>query len=808
MSSLKLFFYSFILILYGCSDGGISTSDNGSESSNISSSSNSSSSSSIVTSSSSSSSSGAVNGSSTSSSSGGQTGSIRIDIFFDGDGQGTVTTNGQVSCTSDCSISNVGRNSRVVMEAIPDENSRFVRFEGNCQNNLSETCLLDSDVNQQLTAVFESLFIDSSTTDFSISKNRLIFKNTSASLESQTQTISITNNTREERLFNIVNVTDTVSFSPSSNLLASGASLNVNVTTIPCEQNTDTQDFFQVQGQPLELEVQSLCSNSPSTLDFAVERVYFNQSVPALDSDEFEITQTPVITNRDGLLRVFVTASEETDSVPDAVMLWRDANGVLNETPLNKPANIGTTTDEGNLTQSYNTVFDRNFFAQARDFAIMIDGENAISEAFESNNRYPFEENTFIALNDLTVPRHDVTFVPIIINGVSPNLEADASVYYNETYSLFPIEQFSINIRPQALSYQSRSDTQNWPAILNLLTMARQQDGSTNAYHGLVPLDYRSEHPDEGSVIGLAEIGGLIAASNSDSNTVAHEFGHNFNLEHAPISPCPFSLDNTNGIDTRFPNNDARTLNFGFDIITNTITDPTFIDIMGFCGNNWISAYNYNNVLNFRGFSRADAISRFRTSTRVLTKIAKQPALVVQGEINKYSTDITLILEDDIFMPPAALRATHTLKGYDAFNQEVVNLPFQALKLSHSRIEPFSVSIPTPSYQPKIVKVRIFDRDGVMVAEKNRKVVHHLADQLNPTIINNGGNVVNVAWNNILFDYVLIADAVSGQLITMDQTGNVSIRTTSTQLKISASDGFNTQHALFTVPNATVPRAR
>ena len=688
------------------------------------------------------------------------------------------------------------------MEAIPADNSQFVRFEGDCNPALSNTCTLDSSTDQQLTAVFESRFINSNTTDFSVSDNRLIFKNTSTDLEQQTQTLSITNNTREERRFNFVNVANAITLSPSSGLLASGASATVGVTATPCEQNTDTQYFIQLEGQPLEIEVQSLCSNLPNTLDFALERVYFNQAVPSLDSDEFDIMQTPIITNRDGLLRIFVTASEATNIVPDAAILWRDNNGIVNTTPLNAPSRIGTTVDESDFEQSYNTVFDRNFFSQARDFAIIIDSENTTTEAFESNNRYPFSQNTFIDLNDLTVPRHDVTFVPVIIDGQSPNLESDPNVYYSETYSLFPLEQFSISIRPQALAYQSRQDAQNWPAILNLLALARQQDGSSNAYHGLVPRNYRSAHPDEASVIGLAQIGGSIAVSNSDSNTVAHEFGHNFNLQHAPVSPCPFSLDSDDGIDTRFPNNDARTLNFGFDITDNTVTDPSFIDIMGFCGNNWISVYNYNNVLNYRGFSRVGESNRFNTPPRVLAKTAKQPALIIQGEIHHQGGDITLVIEDDVFLPTSLTSGTHTLKGFDAFNQEVIRVLFSPTKLSHSRAKPFSVSVPTPSAQPKIMKVQVFDNNGILVVEKQRAAMKDIANSLNPRVIRQAGNMINVTWDNTHFESVLLYDAVSGQLIAMDQLGEITLKTDAAQLKITASDGFNNQYITVPVPSA------
>jgi hypothetical protein len=74
--------------------------------------------------------------------------------------------------------------------------------------------------------------------------------------------------------------------------------------------------------------------------------------------------------------------------------------------------------------------------------------------------------------------------------------------------------------------------------------------------------------------------------------TMLHEVAHNHGRNHAPCSPGGIVV-----VDPGFPQADGSTGSFGYDALGDQLIPPNTTDIMGYCPNQWLSAYTYGGLL-------------------------------------------------------------------------------------------------------------------------------------------------------------------------------------------------------------------
>jgi hypothetical protein len=119
-----------------------------------------------------------------------------------------------------------------------------------------------------------------------------------------------------------------------------------------------------------------------------------------------------------------------------------------------------------------------------------------------------------------------------------------------------------------------------------------------------------------GSMNGTSATGMGVAFPETAANTFVHELGHIYRRPHAPCG-------NPASPDASYPYTGAKLGSWGYDFQTHEIFDPdTHFDFMSYCGPDWISDYNYQQILerivvvNQRAFSRrlpADLPHDYRT---------------------------------------------------------------------------------------------------------------------------------------------------------------------------------------------------
>ncbi len=115
-------------------------------------------------------------------------------------------------------------------------------------------------------------------------------------------------------------------------------------------------------------------------------------------------------------------------------------------------------------------------------------------------------------------------------------------------------------------------------------------------------------------------IKGWDAVSRTYSDVIAHEFGHNLSLLHAPCG-------GPSGTDPLFPNSDGTIGDWGYDFGADTLVHPTTTDVMSYCGPPaWISRYNFNKALRYR---------IFREGQPAAAMAAARKSLLVWGGIGR-----------------------------------------------------------------------------------------------------------------------------------------------------------------------------
>lgn len=165
--------------------------------------------------------------------------------------------------------------------------------------------------------------------------------------------------------------------------------------------------------------------------------------------------------------------------------------------------------------------------------------------------------------------------------------------------------RLSTVLSTQDMKYISTTSTGSagWNRALSELEQLRVREASERHYYGLVP-----DPNFSGGTAGLGYVNsrnsaqsshsaiGLDATNDQDQSTMAHELGHNLSRYHAPCggvgNPDPLFPYAGGKIGDTLP----------YDPQTRallTLDENNNGDLMGYCGGNWFSDYNYSKIQNY-----------------------------------------------------------------------------------------------------------------------------------------------------------------------------------------------------------------
>ncbi|MDE2646270.1 MAG: M66 family metalloprotease [Bacteroidota bacterium] len=332
-----------------------------------------------------------------------------------------------------------------------------------------------------------------------------------------------------------------------------------------------------------------ICGN-PTEVQLDVPVAYLVQSI------QTQRSSVPLVQGREALLRVFVTggtAAEPAFFAPQVVATIQEAGRTHQVTMTQNSVRLTMTVDESDLNYSFNAVIPGEFITPGSTLVVEADPEGVVPRAAGSQDRFPATGGA--SLNVVSVPAMDVTVVPVLeaaepdrsIFEWTDNISDNSSEVGLFKYAL-PFHEFRARSRESYItSLGLVSSGGRWGLVLELEAL-RLLDGATGYYYGAAA-------SVNGFVRGIARLGGWVSMGKALDEELAHEVGHNLNLNHAP---CGGALVT----DPDFPYSNGSVGAWGYDFRDGTLISPAFHkDIMGYCyQQGWLSDFFYEKVIDFR----------------------------------------------------------------------------------------------------------------------------------------------------------------------------------------------------------------
>ena len=367
----------------------------------------------------------------------------------------------------------------------------------------------------------------------------------------------------------------------------------------------------------------------------------------------------PVVAEKEGLLRVFVTATRTTtETLPPATATFYVDDDETYSVEIDGTSEpIPTEIDEGSLDKSLNVTVPDSVIEEGLSVVIEIDPDSTIDADILAARRIP--ESGELDLGVEGVPKFELTAIPFLYiydpdSSVIEDVEGMASdeedhELLHDTYDLLPIDKMTVADHDPV-----EINTNHAGFVLQRTMAIRAAESGSGYWMGLMATFYR--------VKGLAELPGTSSASVPDVGVMAHELGHNLSLRHAP---CGGAL----GSDPAYPYDDGSIGAWGYDHRGDSLIGKDRAkDLMTYCDPYWVSDYHFEEA------------HRYRTRQAMWHGEARRqtgPSLLVWGTRSvsgELSMDPALLVEGRSLLPEA--RGDYTLTGLDEARRELFSISF------------------------------------------------------------------------------------------------------------------------------------
>lgn len=470
--------------------------------------------------------------------------------------------------------------------------------------------------------------------------------------------------------------------------------------------------------------------------------------------------------NRKGYARLFLTQSGTAHTSIDA-----DLHVYSGTTYLGKIDLVGLNTapssyGESDLTSSYNAIVPAAWIKADTNYYI------SIGSSISTNIIRQPSANT-ITQNIKAAPPLEVVWVPVIYNGQTPSMTAAArEALLKSTREYWPIVDINQTVRAgytfnQALEGQNGGS--GWLALLSQIRTLKINDGAASNvyYHAIVD---NAAFASQSGIYGFAYTPGTIAVSREHTETIAHEWGHNWGRNH--VAGC----FNPSSPDSSYPHSGGSIGVWGINVFDNTLAlKPPSIwrDTMSYCGVDWSSDYNYDAIANYRS-----------TGANFSNDRVKQLVLMVNGSIISNG--------QAILNPSFSLEALsdslnigdYTVQLLSATNVLLAETKFDTEEIDHSDERHFFVNVPiTSDILSSLTSIRILDSNGNIIAERNNSSNTALqTQQLNRaqspvSIVEQDGLSLTLEWDNTLYPKIMVKNTKDGDVIAISDSGTAIVST-------------------------------
>jgi hypothetical protein len=511
---------------------------------------------------------------------------------------------------------------------------------------------------------------------------------------------------------------------------------------------------------------------SAAGLNLRIDGMYLTQSVQTYDGE------VPLVKDRDGFLRVFVTATQSNLAAPSVRVRFAVSGVLTKDTMLGANGlSVPLSPNEGSLSASWNMPVPGALIQPNLTILAEVDPANTVAETNESDNLFP-SAGTPLALEVRPTSTFAVRFVSIrqTANGLQGDVtNTNKATYLGATMRMHPLAAYDADVRATPLSTDAAAvqadNSTAWTQILNELKAARTSDGSSRYYYGVVKPSYSS------GIAGIGYVGVPVAIGwdkPGADQVAAHEWGHNWSRQHAPCGAA-------GNPDLSYPYANGAIGVYGFDVGARIIKPPTYADLMGYCNNEWISDYTYTSVMDFRG-THADVESAFAQ--------AMQPCLLVWGRI----VDGQPVLEPafQVVTRPSlpAAPGPYSVEGSAADGSSIFRVSFAPDPVADDPAAgaQFAFAVPLqPDRAERVVAMHLVERGRPIASVRASAgaVPATAGVEARPL----GGGRVGLRWDASAHPMLMVRDPVTGEVLSFARGGRSEIVTDRGELDLQLSTG-------------------
>ena len=340
----------------------------------------------------------------------------------------------------------------------------------------------------------------------------------------------------------------------------------------------------------------------------SVEQIVLFQAVerPLMQNGAAVGGATPVVAERDALVRLFYTTDGGYDGQPVIARLSID-----DHPPLEQQLTLTGTSNAASMGSTVNFDVPGGLLTVGASYRVDLLQSSEQSSGSNAAAAYPQSPEVKESFGAQASGRLTITLVPIAYgadgSGRLPDTSpAQVAAYADAFYAIYPISNIDIQVRSQPMSWGSTvsSNGNGWSELLNAVADLRNSDGVgfDEYYYGIFePAGSISSYCGGGCVAGLGFVGGpsdswaraaigIGFSGDLSVDTAVHELGHNHGREH---SPCGGAA----GADPGYPYGGAKIGSWGYNLLTGQLYDPNvYVDLMSYCSPTWISDYNFRKI--------------------------------------------------------------------------------------------------------------------------------------------------------------------------------------------------------------------
>lgn len=520
------------------------------------------------------------------------------------------------------------------------------------------------------------------------------------------------------------------------------------------------------------------------SLNLRIDGWHLTQGVQTAAND------LPLIANREAYLRVFVVANEPNQAAPGVrIRVFRqgtlattlDVAAPATSTPLAR--------DDDRLQGSWNVKIPRGYIGPGLALEAEVDPDDTIAEQDEDDNAFP---RTGPAAPEVrTAPVLGVRFVPVRqrANGLTGDVSADNKARFLElSRKLYPLPGADGDVHAPYTSATSDPLTPNndngaWVTILSELDALRVTEGSSRTYYGVVKVGYFS------GIAGIGFLGVPTAMGYDDqsdrSRVMAHELGHTWDRNHAPCGAPA-------GVDPGYPYPGGATGVYGFDLPEERLKPPDLPDIMGYCGDPWISDYTYRNVVSFRG-TAPTAIGLEPTPRR---------SLLVWGRIVNGRPVLEPAFE--VLTRPAlpARTGAYVIQGLAEDGAPLFTVGFDPVAAADDPggTRHFAFAVPLDDRMAaRLSALRLNGPGGEAAAARIMPPGGAAARTPDSVVVQRAPGGATVRWNAAVHPMAMVRDPDTGEVLSFARGGEVEVATAKGTVEVVLSDRVRSRRLVLPV---------